>query len=172
LKEKMAEAKAAAQKEMKEDAVVDAIIADSDIEIPEPMLATQQRQMAEEFAQSIEMQGMNLEQYLQWTGMDPKTFFDRIRPQAEKRICTRLVMEAVAAAEGIEATPEDYEAELNKLAEKYKMELVKIKEMVSERGEKELMQDIAVQKAVDFVVAHAIEGKEKSKKKSKTEEQK
>jgi trigger factor len=158
LKQKLTEAKEEAQKELKEDAVVDAIIEDSDIEIPEPMLLTQQRQMIEEFAQNIERQGMNIERYLQWTGMTPQEFKDRILPQAEKRIQTRLVMEAVAAAEGIEATLEDYEAELEKLADTYKMELDKVKELLNEKGKKELMQDIAVQKAVDFVVEHAAVG--------------
>jgi trigger factor len=175
VKEKLAEAKESAQKEMKEDAVVDAIIEDSDIEIPEAMLLTQQRQMIEEFAQNLERQGMNIERYLQWTGMTPQEFKDRILPQAQKRIETRLVMEAVAAAEGIEATPEDYEAELEKLAENYKMELDEVKELLSDKGEKEIRQEIAVQKAVDFVVEHAVEGADTirpRKEKKKKEEQK
>jgi trigger factor len=159
LKAKLLKDKERTNKELKEDAVIDAIIADSDIEIPGPMLETQKRQIVEEFAQNIQMRGMDIQQYFQMTGMTYQSMADQMTPQADKRIRSRLVLEAVAAAENIEATEEDFEAELIQMAESVKMELEKIKEMVTENGQKQIMDDIIVKKAVDFVVANAKEAK-------------
>ena len=143
--------------EAKEDAVVDAIINDSDIEIPDPMLETQQRQIVDEFAQTLRMRGMDMEQYLQYTGMTYEMMIKQMAPQADKRIRTRLVLEAVVKAENIEVTEDDFEAELEKMAESYRMEVGKIKEMMGENSKEQIMNDIAVKKAIDFVVANAKE---------------
>lgn len=157
IKKKLAEKKEADAKRAKEDAVIEAIIEDAKMDIPEPMLATQQRQMAEDFAQRIQQQGLSIEQYFQFTGLTPEKFMEQTKPQAEKRIKSRLVLEAVAAAEKIEVTDEEFDKELEKMASQYQMELEKIKTMVGEYETKQIKEDIAIQKAVEFVVSSAKE---------------
>ena len=152
-------------KNAKEDAVIDAIIADAKMDIPEAMVETQQRQMIQEFAQNIQMQGLSIEQYFQFTGLTAETMMEQVKPQAEKRIKSRLVLEAVAKAENIEATEEDFDKEVAKMAEMYKMEADKVKETIGEEGKKQLMEDLAVSKAVEFVVNEATEWVEMLQKK-------
>ena len=121
------------------------------------MIETQQRQMIDEFAQRIQMQGLTLEQYFQFTGASYDQMIEQVKPQAEKRIQSRLVLEAVAAAEKIEATEEDYEEELKSMAEAYQMEVDKVKELLPEKSVKQIKEDIAVKKAAEFVVDNAKE---------------
>lgn len=142
-------------REAKEAAVIDAIIADSDMDIPEAMVTTQQKQMIDEFAQRMQMQGLSMEQYFQFTGATLDKMMEQVKPQAETRIKSRLVLEAVAAKEGIEATEEDYEEEIKTMAEVYQMEPDKIKEMLPEKSVKGIKEDIAVKKAAEFVVNNA-----------------
>lgn len=144
-------------KNAKEAAVVDAIIADAKMDIPEAMVSTQQRQMLQEFAQNIQMQGLSIDQYFQFTGTNAEAMLKQIKPQAEKRIQSRLVLEAIAKAENIVATEEDYDEEVRKMAETYKMEADKVKESLGEEGKKQIMEDLAVSKAADFVVKEAKE---------------
>ena len=127
VKKNLAEKKEADAKNAKEEAVVEAIIADAEMDIPEAMVATQQRQMVEEFAQRLAMQGLSMEQYSQFTGMTASAMMEQVKPQAEKRIKSRLVLEAVVAAENIEVSDAEYEEELAKMAEMYKMEVEQIK---------------------------------------------
>jgi len=127
------------------------------MEIPEAMIETQQRQMIDEFAQRIQMQGLTLEQYFQFTGASYDQMIEQVKPQAEKRIQSRLVLEAVAAAEKIEATEEDYEEELKSMAEAYQMEVDKVKELLPEKSVQQIKEDIAVKKAAEFVVDNAKE---------------
>ena len=122
------------------------------MEIPEAMLETQQRQMMDEFAQRIQMQGLSMEQYLQFTGASYERMTEQVKPQAEKRIKSRLVLEAVAKAENITASDEDYEQELKAMAEAYQMEIDKVKEMLPEKSVSQIKEDIAVRKAAEFVV--------------------
>ncbi len=157
VKTKIADKKAADAKNAKEDAVIEAIIAEATMEIPDAMVETQQRQMVEEFAQRIQSQGLSIEQYMQFTGLNPQMMLEQIKPQAMKRIQSRLVLEAVVAAEKIEATEEDFEAEVTKMAEAYKMENDKVKELLGDAGKKSVMEDICVSKAVEFVVENAVE---------------
>ena len=144
-------------KNAKEDAVIDAIIEKTEMEIPDAMIETQQRQMIEEFAQNIQQQGISIEQYFQFTGLTAQKMMEQVKPQAEKRIKSRLVLEAIVAAEKIEASEEDFDAEVNRMAEMYKMEADKVKEAVGEAGKKQMMEDLAVSKAVEFVVKEAKE---------------
>ncbi len=144
-------------KTAKENEVVDKIIENATMDIPEPMINSQVNQMAEEFAQRMQYQGLSIEQYFQFTGMDAKKFMDSLRPQALKRIQSRLVLEAVAKAEKIEVSEEDMEKELNNMASMYQMEADKLKELIGEKEKEQIKADIAVQKAVDFVVAKAKE---------------
>ena len=155
VKETLTIEKEKAAREAKEAAVIDAIIADSDMDIPEAMVTTQQKQMIDEFAQRIQMQGLTMEQYLQFTGASLDKMMEQVKPQAETRIKSRLVLEAVAAKEGIEATEEDYEEEIKTMAEVYQMEPDKIKEMLPEKSVKGIKEDIAVKKAAEFVVNNA-----------------
>lgn len=157
VKKKLAEKKEAEAKDKKEEAVIEAIIADAKMEIPEAMIETQQRQMVDDFAQRLSMQGLTVEQYYQFTGLDHEKMLEQVRPTAEKRIKSRLVLEAVVAAENITTDDADYEEEVKKLAEIYQMEADKVKELLGEKEKKELLLDVAVRKAVEFVVANAKE---------------
>ena len=165
-KKKLEEKKATDERAKKEDAVVRAVIEDAEMELPEAMVETQQRQMVNEFAQRLQMQGMNMDQYLQYTGSSVDQMLAQVKPQAIERIKSRLVLEAVAAAENIEVTDDDFAAELEKMASQYRMELDKLKELVSEAEEKQIRSDLAVQKAADFLVENAKEGAKKAAKKT------
>ena len=125
------------------------------MDIPEPMIDEQVRGMIDDYARRMQSQGISLEQYMQFTGMTIDQLKDQMRPQAERRIRTRLVLEAVAAKENIEASEELVEAELKKMSETYKMEVEQIKTIMGESGIREMKQDMAVQEAVDFLVAEA-----------------
>jgi len=172
VKKKLGEKKEADAKNAKEDAVIDAIIADAQMEIPDAMLETQQRQMVEDFAQRIQSQGLSIEQYMQFTGLTPATLIEQMKPQALKRIQSRLVLEAVVKAENMVASEEDFEEEVKTMAEVYQMETDKVKELLGENGKKQVMEDICIKKAVDFVVENAKEAKAtKAKAKKKDEEE-
>ena len=157
VKKNLADKKAEDAKKAKEDAVVEAIIADSEIEIPEMMLQTTQREMVDEFAQRLQYQGMNIEQYFKYTGTNAEMMIEQVKPQAEKKIKTQLVLEAVVKAENIEVTEDDLNAEIKKIAENYGMEEDKIKETFAGANEEMFKKDIAMQKAIDFVTVNAKE---------------
>ena len=157
VKKNLAEKKEADAKSEKEDKVVDAIIADAKMDIPEAMIATQQRQMADDFAQRIQMQGISIDQYFQFTGLTREAFLEQMKPQAEKRIKSKLVLEAVAKAENMEAGEEEYKAEIKRMAEAYQMEEDKLTEMIGEFEQKAIKEDICIKKAVDFVTENAVE---------------
>lgn len=156
-------------KNAKENAAVDAAVAASEMEIPEAMLETQQKQMLDEFAQRISMQGLSMQQYFQFTGSNYQQMFEQVKPQAEERIKARLVLEAIAKAENLEATEEEYEKELQNMAEIYQMEVDKVRELMGEKEKKNIMQDLAVKKAAEFVADNAKETKPKKEKAEKAE---
>ncbi len=141
----------------KENKVVEKIIENTAMDIPEAMIETQVRQMADDFAQRLKAQGLTIEQYFQFTGLDSKKLFDQMRPQAVKRIKSRLVLEAVVKAEDITVPEEEVDKELTQMAETYKMELDKMKELISEKEKEQIIMDMAVQKAVDFITEAAVE---------------
>lgn len=143
-------------KTAKENEVVDKIIENSTMDIPEPMVNSQINQMAEDFAQRMKSQGLSIEQYFQFTGMDSKKFIENLRPQAIKRIQSRLVLEAIVKAEKIEVSEEEVDKELAEMATMYQMETDKIKELIGDKEKEQIKIDIAVQKAVDFAVEKAI----------------
>ena len=149
----------------RENDVIEAIVADSHIEIPEAMLRTQQRQMVNEFAQRLQMQGLSMEQYTQYTGQTADSMFEEMKPEAERRIRTRLVLEQIVKDENIAATEEDLEAELQKLADAYKIDVDTVKKTFGDRQREDLGKDIAVQKAVTFVTENAVETEKKEEKK-------
>lgn len=142
---------------VKEDKLVDKVIENATMDIPEAMIDTQVRQMADEFAQRLQMQGLTLEQYFQFTGMNANKMLEQMKPQAVKRIQSRLVLETIVKAENITVADEDIEKEIEQMATTYKMEVEKLKELISEREKEQIVMDMAVQKAVDFLVETAVE---------------
>lgn len=157
VKKKLLENKEAALKREKEEAVVSKIAEDATMEIPAQMIEEQARQLVNNFAQQMQSQGLSMDQYMQFTGMTIDKMLDEMKPQAETRIKNQLVLEAVVAAEDIKATEEEIEAELVKMADAYKMEVDKLKEMINDEYKEQIGLDLAVQKAVDFVVDAAVE---------------
>ncbi|MEZ3427670.1 MAG: trigger factor [Lachnospiraceae bacterium] len=170
VKKTLEQQKADAAKSAKEEAVIGAVIEDAKMEIPDAMVETEQRQMVDEFAQRMQMQGLTMEQYMQFTGTNPQMLLEQAKPQALKRIQSRLVLEAVAKEENLAADDAEYEAEIKDMAEKYQMEPDKIKEMLGERGSRQVREDLAIRKAVDFLVEHAKEEKAAKAKEKKADE--
>jgi len=161
VKKNLEEKKEKEAKAEKEDAAVKAAVEASEMEIPEAMLETQQKQMVDEFAQRITMQGLSMEQYFQFSGTNYQQMVEQVKPQAEERIRARLVLEAVAEAEKLEVTDAEYEEELKTMADVYQMELEKVKELMGEREEKNIKLDLLVKKAAEFIAENAKESKAK-----------
>lgn len=157
IKSKLEEKKKASAKTEKEDKVIEKIIENASMDIPEAMINTQVRRMAEDFAQRISSQGLTIEQYFQFTGLDADKLMEQMRPQALKRIQSRLVLEAIVAAENIEAADEEVNKEIQNMADAYKMEVEKIKELIGEDEREQMKLDIAVQSAVTLVTDSAVE---------------
>ncbi len=170
IRKKLADRKEAEAKDAKESAVIDAIIGDAKMDIPDAMLETQQRQMVQDYAQRLQSQGISMEQYMQFTGMTAAGLMEQIKPSALKRIQSRLVLEAVVAAEKIEASEEEFEEEVKTMAESYQMEADKVKELLGENGRKQVLEDICIRKAVQFVVENARETESAAEKSSKEAE--
>ncbi|MBR4344450.1 MAG: trigger factor [Lachnospiraceae bacterium] len=145
----------------KENAAIEKIIETSEMEVPDAMVETEARNMAENFAQRVQGQGMPFEQYLKYTGMNPQQFVAQMKPQALKRIQARLVLEAIVKEENIEVTPEEIDKEFTTLAEQYKMEKDKVREMIVGKELENFKMDIAVGKAADLVREQAVETEKK-----------
>ena len=157
LKKKIADRKSREAKAKQEDEAIAKIIEDSKMDIPDAMVDTQVNRMVEDFAQRLQQQGLSVEQYFQYTGMTADKIMEEMKPEAVKRIQSRLVLEAVVKAENIETSDEDFEAELKKMAEAYKMELDQIKEFMGDYEKKQIKEDLAIQKAVDVIVGSVVE---------------
>ena len=157
IKAKLLKDKEEDARRVKEDAVIEKIIEGAQMEIPDAMVEFQSEQMMEDFAQRMQAQGLSLQQYFQFSGMTAEKYKEQMKPRALKNIQSRLVLEAVAKAENIEATEEDLDAEMTKMAEMYKMEVEKVKELISDYQRDEMKKDIAIQKAVDLVTEAAVE---------------
>ncbi len=155
LKKNLEERKKKEAVTLNEDKVVEAVVANASMDIPEPMLKAQAESMIQENARRMQSQGISLDQYMQYTGMTMDMLRDQMKPQAERRIKTRLVLEAVAEAEKIEVTEEQMDEELKKMADAYKMEVEKLREYMGEFEKEQMKKDLAVQAAVDFLVAEA-----------------
>ncbi|MDW2799028.1 trigger factor [Clostridium boliviensis] len=155
IKEKAAESKQKAAATENEDHVVEKVVENATMDIPEPMIDSQVNNMVNDYARRMESQGLSLDQYMKFTGMTIETLREQMKPQALKRIQTRLVLEAVAKAENITVTDEAVEKEIATMAENYKMEVDQIKEYLGESGVTQMKEDLAVQEAVDFLVAEA-----------------
>lgn len=158
VKKNIKERKERTGKEKKENQAVDQAIENAQMDIPEAMIEFQVRQMADDFARRIQQQGLTVEQYFQFTGMAAEKMMEEMRPQAEKSIKTRLVLEAIVKAENIEVSDERVEEELTKMAEAYQMEVEKLKEFMGENEKKQIKEDLAVQEAITLLVNESVEG--------------
>lgn len=157
VKTKIKEQKAAEGKAKQEDQVVEQAVKNATYELPEAMVETQAEQMANDFAQRMQSQGLTMEQYFQFTGTTAEQMMEDLKPQAVKRIETRLVLEAIVKAENIEISDEKLDEEIGKMAEAYKMEADKLKEFMGENEKKQMKEDMAVQEAITFLVENAVE---------------
>lgn len=157
VKTNLVERKENEAKRAKEDAAVDKAIENAQMDIPEAMLQTQCRQMLDDFSRRMQSQGLSMDQYFQFTGMTAEKMMEDMKPQALKRIQTRLVLEKVAEVENIQPTEEEVNEEISKMAEAYKMEADKLKELLGERELEQMKKDMAVQKAVTVIADAAKE---------------
>ncbi|MCI8834249.1 MAG: trigger factor [Ruminococcus sp.] len=157
VEKKLQDRKEAQAREKKEDQAVELAVENAQMDIPQPMIDLQVKQMADDFAYRVQSQGMSLEQYFQLTGMTQERMTEDLKPQAEKRIRTRLVLEAIVKAENIEVSQERMEEELKKMAESYQMEVEKLTEFMGESEKKQIQEDIAVQEAITLIADAAIE---------------
>ena len=155
VKNKLAETKQAQATAENENNVVQKVVDNAQMDIPAPMVDEQVRNMIEDYARRLQSQGISFDQYLQFTGSTIEQLQEQMRPQAELRLRTRLVLEAVVAAEKIEPSDELVEAEIKKMSENYKMDAEQIKTIMGEAGMAQMKADMAVQEAVDFLVAEA-----------------
>ena len=151
IRAKLEEAKAKTAKTAKEDALVDKAVENASMELPDLMIASQARTMVQEFSQRLQAQGLSMEQYMQYTGQTMDQMIEEMKGQATKRIETRLVLEAVAKQEGIEASEEDIEKEIEEMAKGYGMEVDQIKSFITEEQKEQMRENIAVQKALDLL---------------------
>ena len=155
VEKKLAEKKEIEANSRNEDAVVAKVVENASMEIPDKMIDAQAENMVQDMARRMQSQGLSLDMYLKYTGMTVEQMKEQARPDAEKRIRTRLVLEAVAQAENIQISDEKVDEEVAKMAEAYKMEVDKLKSYMSESDIKQMKEDLAVQQAVDLLVAEA-----------------
>ena len=157
VKKNLTEKKEKEARAAKENAAVDKAIENAEMEIPDAMLNTQVRQMMNDFASRMQSQGLTMEQYFQFTGMTAEKMQEEMKPQALKRIQTRLVLDKIAETENIEVSEDEVNEEISKMAEMYKMEADKLKELLGDRELEQMKKDMAVQKAVTLVADEAKE---------------
>lgn len=138
-----------------ENRVVDKVVAGASMEIPDRMVEGQIDNMVQDTARRMESQGLNMDLYMKYTGMTMEQMREQMKPQALKRIQTRLVLEEVVKAENLQVSDERLDEEIAKMAAAYQMEADKLKGYMSDRDKDQMKEDIAVQEAVDFLVAEA-----------------
>lgn len=158
VKQKIKDRKESEGKAKKEDQAVEQAIENAEMDIPQPMIDLQVRQMADDFARRIQQQGLTVEQYFQFTGLTQEKMMEEFEPQAVKRIKTRLVLEAIVKAENIEVSDERLDEEIQKMADAYQMEFDKLKEYMGEAEAAQMKEDIAVQEAVTLIIDASVEG--------------
>lgn len=157
IQKRLTEKKEAEAKEQKENQAIEKAVANAEMDIPQPMIDMQARQQADDLARRVRQQGLTMEQYFQFTGLTAEKMLEEMKPQAERRIRTRLTMEAVAKAEAIEVSDERLDEEINKMAEAYQMEADKLKELMGETEKDQMREDIAVQDAITLIAQAAVE---------------
>lgn len=164
IEKNLRERKEGVAKREREDKAVDAVIANAQMDIPEAMIQNQIQQLMNDFVQRMQAQGLSIDQYYQFTGLDQAKIQEQMRPQALKRIQSRLVLEKVAEVENIQISDEKFEEELKTMADMYKMEVEKLKELMGDAEKEQMKKDIAVQEAVTLVAesAKVVEKKEEA----------
>ena len=168
LKKNLTEKKENEAKKTKEDEAIQKIIDKSKMDLPKAMIDTQCETMVNEFAQRIAQSGLSMDQYLQFSGMTVDQLKEQVRPEAETRIKSSLVLEQIAKEENIEVSDEDIDAEIEKMAKAYGMEADKLKEYMGDSEKESMKRDLAITKAVDLIMENV---KERAKAKTKKEKE-
>ncbi len=158
LRDSLKERKAKEARAKKQEKLLEAIVKDSNMDIPDAMVKEQAERMADDYAQRLQLQGLTLEQYFMFTGLNMDKFIEQMKPNALKRIETSLVLEKVVELEGFTVTDEEYEEEIKKMAEDYKMSIESFKEMLDENSRGPIEEDVKLNKAIDLIIDSAIEG--------------
>ena len=171
MKKNLEETKENNAKRTKEDEAIKKIIEKSEMEIPDAMIESQVQNMIQEFAQRLAQQGLSFDQYMQFSGMTMDKMKEQVRPEALTRIQSSLVLEQIAKEENFEITEDDVNAEIEKMAKAYGMEADKLKENVGDDEKESMKRDIAIEKAVQFIMDNVKErAKAKTKKEKEAEE--
>ena len=168
IKDNLTKKKEEQAKTEKENAVVDKAVENATMEIPEAMIDTQVENMVDDFARRIQSQGLSMEQYMQFSGMTIDGLKEQVRPEAETRIKSSLVLEQIAKDENIEVSEDEINAEIEKMAAQYGMEADKLKEYLGEAEKESIKRDLSVTKAVDLIMENV---KERAKAKTKKEKE-
>ena len=155
IRKKLQEKKEQDAKVENENNVIEKVIENAQMELPQPMVDTQAREMVENYARRLQSQGLNINDYMKYTGMTPEKLMEQMRPEAEKRIKTRLVLEKVVEDENVEVSDEKLDEQINEIAASYKLEGAKLKEMMGEREKEQIREDLKVQAAIDLLVEQA-----------------
>ena len=155
VKQKLTDAKAKSAAAANENAVIGKVVENAQIELPEPMIETQVEQMIDDYARRMQSQGLQLDQYMEYTGMTMDKLKEQFHPQAVRNLKTRLTLEKVVEAENIEVSEDAIDAEIKRMAEQYKVDFEKMKEFMTEDDKKNISMDLKIQEAVDFLVAEA-----------------
>ena len=155
IRKKLQEKKEQDAKVENENNVIEKVVENAQMELPQPMVDTQAREMVENYARRLQSQGLNINDYMKYTGMTPEKLMEQMRPEAEKRIKTRLVLEKVVEVENVEVSDEKLDDQINEIAASYKLEGAKLKEMMGEREKEQIREDLKVQAAIDLLVEQA-----------------
>ena len=155
IRKKLQEKKEQDAKVENENNVIEKVVENAQMELPQPMVDTQAGEMVENYARRLQSQGLNINDYMKYTGMTPEKLMEQMRPEAEKRIKTRLVLEKVVEVENVEVSDEKLDEQINEIAASYKLESAKLKEMMGEREKEQIREDLKVQAAIDLLVEQA-----------------
>ena len=155
IRKKLQEKKEQDAKVENENNVIEKVVENAQMELPQPMVDTQAREMVENYARRLQSQGLNINDYMKYTGMTPEKLMEQMRPEAEKRIKTRLVLEKAVEVENVEVSDEKLDEQINEIAASYKLEGAKLKEMMGEREKEQIREDLKVQAAIDLLVEQA-----------------
>lgn len=155
LKKKLAETKAKSAATQNENNVIAKVVENAQMDIPAPMIEMQCEQMIDDYGRRMQAQGLPLDQYMQYTGMTIEKLKEQFKPQAERNLKTRLVLEEIVKQENIQVSEERIDEEIKKMAESYKIDVEKMKEYIGESQKEEMAMDLKIQEAVDFLVAEA-----------------
>ena len=155
LKKKLQESKEKSAKTQTENKVIEKVVENAQMEIPQPMIDTQARGMVEDYARRLQSQGLNIKDYMKYTGTTPESLMEQMTPEAVKRIKTRLVLEKVVEVENVTVADEAVDEQIAKMAEAYQMDVEKLKGLLGENEKEQIREDLKVQAAIDVLVAAA-----------------